>query len=239
MNFQFKNFESIKTIMPVLSFYNLKKQTTLVVLNSNLLFCLTFLKNHIGYQYKLLTVLQDLAGSTDTTILDEKPSVGDKFTLDLLKTKAGNTKISIFIMMTNLKIFRDDTTDNVEIANLANSPEDVKNKISQVCIAEYDTLDFAQSISSTSIAKNALKQLEAKKIEIPIDSDDATEIKNLKGQDKFKNLFNSESVAVGGKRKFNMNQLLEHKNKKPRTHRNLSSKNKKSRVFYNRTKKNI
>ena len=36
MNFQFKNFESIKTIMPVLSFYNLKKENTLVVLNSNL-----------------------------------------------------------------------------------------------------------------------------------------------------------------------------------------------------------
>ena len=45
-------------------------------------------------------------------------------------------------------------------------------------------------------------------------------------------------TEVGGKRKFNMNQLLEHKNKKPRTHRNLSSKNKKSKVFYNRTKKN-
>ena len=57
MNFQFKNFESIKTIMPVLSFYNLKKENTLVVLNSNLLFCLTFLKNHIGYQYKLLTCI--------------------------------------------------------------------------------------------------------------------------------------------------------------------------------------
>ncbi len=57
MNFQFKNFESIKTIMPVLSFYNLKKENTLVVLNSNLLFCLTFLKNHIGYQYKLLSCI--------------------------------------------------------------------------------------------------------------------------------------------------------------------------------------
>ena len=44
--------------------------------------------------------------------------------------------------------------------------------------------------------------------------------------------------TVGGKRKFNMNQLIEYKNKKSRTHRNLSSKNKKNKVFYNRTKKN-
>ena len=191
-------------------------------------------------QYKLLTVLQDLAGSVDTNSLLEKVSVGDKYTLDLLKPKAGNTKISIFIMMTNLKIFRDDTTDNIEISSLATSPEDVKNKISQVCIAEYDTLDFAQSISSTSIAKNALKQLEAKKTETPKDSDDTQQITNLKEQAKFKELFSQEApAAVGGKRKFNMNQLLEHKNKKPRTHRNLSSKNKKSRVFYNRSKKNI
>ena len=144
----------------------------------------------------------------------------------------------MFIMMTNLKIFRDDTTDDVAIGNVASSAEDIRNKISQVCIAEYDTLDFAQSISSTSIAKNALKQLEAKKTEIPKDSDDTELITRLKNNVAFKDLFREDTIAVGGKRKFNMNQLLEHKNKKPRTHRNLSSKNKKSKVFYNRTKKN-
>ena len=55
MNIQSKNFEAIKTVIPVLSFYSLKKENTVVVLNSNLLFCLTFLKNNIGYQYKLLS----------------------------------------------------------------------------------------------------------------------------------------------------------------------------------------
>jgi hypothetical protein len=191
------------------------------------------------YQYKLLTVLQDLAGSIDTTLLQQKISVGTNYTLNLLTPKPGNQKISIFIMMTNLKIFRDDTTDDVEINNLESSAEDIKNKISQVCIAEYDTLDFAQSISSTSIAKNALKQLEAKKIETPRDNDDTAIITRLKSNDAFKDLFSPDTATVGGKRKFNMNELLEHKNKKPRTRRNLSSKNKKSKVFYNRSKKNI
>ena len=190
------------------------------------------------YQYKLLTVLQDLAGSVDTNMLQEKQSVDNNYTLNLLQTKTGKQQISIFIMMTNLKIFRDDTTDDVAIGNVASSAEDIRNKISQVCIAEYDTLDFAQSISSTSIAKNALKQLEAKKTEIPKDSDDTELITRLKNNVAFKDLFREDTIAVGGKRKFNMNQLLEHKNKKPRTHRNLSSKNKKSKVFYNRTKKN-
>lgn len=57
MNIHSKYFEAIKTVMPILSFYNLKKENTVVVVNSNLLFCLNFLKNHIGYQYKLLSCI--------------------------------------------------------------------------------------------------------------------------------------------------------------------------------------
>jgi len=169
--------------------------------------------------YGLIDILQKLSSSP---LLKDCDTTGK--TLNLLKSKNGigktvSTKDSllgaIFIMFANYKIFLDNSAiDNEPI-------EIVKNKLDTLCKAAIDTAQFTQSISSTSVNQ----KLEAKP-QAP-----------QQGATSFENAFLSQTV--GGKRKFNMNQLLEHKNKKPRTHRNLSSKNKKSRVFYNRTKKNI
>jgi len=109
--------------------------------------------------YKLLSVLQDLAGSeskltalgyttsdktTDTT--NKKYRYLDLFKLSNEKssTKSVSSEKSLFIMFTNIKIFRDSKDDDV--IEYDNS----KTKMELICGAEKDTLDFAQSISSTT-----------------------------------------------------------------------------------------
>jgi len=59
-----KNFEEIKDLLPILTYQEFKDENILVVSNNNLLFSLQFLKNHIGYQYKLLSCISgvDLLG---------------------------------------------------------------------------------------------------------------------------------------------------------------------------------
>ena len=60
-----KNFETIKTLVPVLNYQEFKDENTLVISNSNLLFSLNFLKKHIHYQYTMLTCISgvDLLGA--------------------------------------------------------------------------------------------------------------------------------------------------------------------------------
>ena len=127
-------------------------------------------------------------------------------------------------MFTNYKIFLDNNTDEIDIKK-------IETKLDTLCKASIDTAAFTQSISSTSINKKSEDKIEDK-IEGSFSLEDAFKDTSTSRENQ------EYGFAKGGKRKFNMNQLLEHKNKKPRTHRNLSTKNKKSKVFYNRTKKN-
>ena len=108
--------------------------------------------------YKLLSVLQDLAGETNLEGNLGYKNVRDKDNneyryLDLLsKPKITGGVKSLFIMFTNLKIFRDNEKyDNPDLT------VDSKTNFDLVCGAAKDTLDFAQSISSTTQGKTETK----------------------------------------------------------------------------------
>jgi hypothetical protein len=198
-------------------------------------------------QYGLIDILQKLSESPLLSDCACK-SIGEgnnKFSLNLLEGTGTPESLSsllgaIFIMFTNYKIFLDDKS----ISNLPINQ--IGDKLDTLCTAAKDTAEFTESISSTSTNKEVV-QTKPIVQELP---EGYTKLSTL-----YPGIFNQEAsvvadvvaeatidadaiVGVGGKRKFNMNQLLEHKNKKPRTHRNLSFKNKKNKVFYNRTKKN-
>lgn len=55
MNFKLKHFEDIKNIIPILSFQRFNEEVILIVSVDKLLFVLNLLKNHIGYQFHLLS----------------------------------------------------------------------------------------------------------------------------------------------------------------------------------------
>jgi len=109
--------------------------------------------------YKLLSVLQDLAGESNLEDSLGYKEVKDKDNkvlyryLDLLsKPKITDGVKSLFIMFTNLKIFRDNEKyDNPDLT------VDSKTNFDLVCGAAKDTLDFAQSISSTTQGKTETK----------------------------------------------------------------------------------
>jgi NADH/F420H2 dehydrogenase subunit C len=57
MSIKIKQFEEIKNILPVLAYQKFNDQIILVVSVDKLLFSLNVLKNHIGYNYQLLTCI--------------------------------------------------------------------------------------------------------------------------------------------------------------------------------------
>ena len=135
-------------------------------------------------EFKLLSILQHLAQQNhilnNLQIKSYKNGENDEYTLDLFKTQEGKSKDvvttpregegegegegqkqnkekGLFIMFTNIKIFRDDSTlstgtDSFNISNSlnTNSKKNLNNNLNLLCDAEYDTLEFAQSISSTT-----------------------------------------------------------------------------------------
>jgi len=137
-------------------------------------------------EFKLLSILQHLAQQNhilnNLQIKSYKNSENNEYTLDLFKTQEGKSKgvvttprdgegegegegegqkqnkeKGLFIMFTNIKIFRDDSTlstgtDSFNISNSlnTNSKKNLNNNLNLLCDAEYDTLEFAQSISSTT-----------------------------------------------------------------------------------------
>ena len=100
-------------------------------------------------KYKLLSILQKLANQNpDLEALKPTTTENDKNQIDLFKksTTQADEKTkekSLFVMFSNIKIFTDKAdNDNKDFANAS-----AKNTI---CTAEFDTLEFAQSISSTT-----------------------------------------------------------------------------------------
>lgn len=55
MNTKIKKFEELKNILPVLASQRFKDESTLIISVDKVLFVLTCLKNHISYQYKMLS----------------------------------------------------------------------------------------------------------------------------------------------------------------------------------------
>ena len=112
-------------------------------------------------KYRLLSILQSLANQNSNldqlaTKVYKNKADANEYTLDLFTSKSGTifapqtTKKSLFVMFTNIKIFRDDS--KTFASDLINSKDDDKLKpnLELLCAAEYDTLEFAQSISSTT-----------------------------------------------------------------------------------------
>jgi hypothetical protein len=140
-------------------------------------------------------------------------------------TKAGK-KNALFVMFTNIKIFRDDkppganaTEDNKKRSTASDHLTDkddgkLKNNLNLLCPAELDTLEFAQSISSTTQSGATAAAAPA----APAPSSTGGSYNNSKYKLK----------------RFNMKELT-HKQKKhnARTHKNksrkLSNKNLKAR----------
>ena len=83
------------------------------------------------------------------------------------------------------------------------------------------------SISSSAISKKA--EVKSKPTEVKADESTFSTL----------GTYQEDASASGGRRKFNLKELMNNPKSKPKTHRNNSFKNKKSRVFYNRTKKNV
>jgi NADH/F420H2 dehydrogenase subunit C len=57
MNIQIKKFEELNKIVPVLVYQRTGDESSIVVSNDNVLLSLNCLKQHIGYQYNLLTCI--------------------------------------------------------------------------------------------------------------------------------------------------------------------------------------
>ena len=188
-------------------------------------------------KYRLLAILQSLANQNSdldqlATKLYKNKANANEYTLDLFKSKpilgapaaaapaaaaaaAAKQKKSLFVMFTNIKIFRDDSTKSTDKSDIETDPANkyLKTNLELLCAAEYDTLEFAQSISSTTQGA-------------------ATAVASGGSKTKSNNI-----------KYFSMNELNK-KNNKIKTRRNFSITNKKhnknkDKMFSTRSKKNI
>ena len=113
-------------------------------------------------QFKLLQVLQDLSGQPTTLEnLGIKHYLHHKsqpcYYYDLFSTNEQQAdkivkKNALFIMFANIKIFRDDYNDESNLDD-----ENGKSTLKLLCSAEFDTLEFAQDISSTTLHYQSVK----------------------------------------------------------------------------------
>jgi hypothetical protein len=182
--------------------------------------------------YRLLSVLQDLAQSNPTlsALWDD-----NKKYLDIMTSTAGKTSAlgAIFVMFTNIKVFLDKATD--EITDKANTL--LQAELNKLCTAEFDTLEFAESISSATRSKPPPKPivpvapLEAgKKTIADFIVNPANAVNNLG-----KGLFNGG--AIKQYRKFNLNDLKPKHNIYRRT-KKVKSIKRNNNQRSQRTKKN-
>jgi len=187
-----------------------------------------------------------------------------KKSLNLLKkrgaSEASNGALgAIFLMFSNYKIFLDNDTDAI-------SKETLGTQLDTLCVASKDTAVFTESISSTSrgtaaskapattasaavakavapVVKLSDKYLFLKSGYTPSAASSAEPAVVVAASTTSTSESDPEgfggNATSGGRRKFNLKELMNNHKSKPKTHRNNSFKNKKSRVFYNRTKKNV
>jgi len=99
-------------------------------------------------KYRLLSMLQGLA-NPDTNLLDY---VNEKDrTFNLQQTTASESeKKALFIMLAHIKCYSGNSTNPLNKLDINDPAPTLKDTLQKICTAEYDTLEFAQSISSTS-----------------------------------------------------------------------------------------
>ena len=109
--------------------------------------------------YRILSILQQLAGNESNL---DKLNFPEGYNYPNLyqspdETSVNNKLGSIFIMFTNIKIFLNAETDDLELESIKlKEKEKLASALSKICTAEYDTLEFAQSISATTITQPQL-----------------------------------------------------------------------------------
>ena len=98
--------------------------------------------------YRLLSILQKLKNATtDLEQYKYKINTIETFNLQQEYNKTPDQQSpALFIMLAHIKCFGDDTNIN----DLKINDTTLDNTLQKICTAEYDTLYFAQSISSTS-----------------------------------------------------------------------------------------
>ena len=111
-------------------------------------------------KFQLLSMLQDLAGNqSDLSSLDEVTTEKGAYPnlMTPLGQGAGVNKFgAIFVMFANIKAYiRDPAT-----YELTNEDDALKKELPKLCTAEFDTLEFAESISSTTYNKKNLATLD-------------------------------------------------------------------------------
>ena len=197
--------------------------------------------------YGLIDILQELS-SAPLLANCEIEINGTSSTINLLKSKSTTTTTTtttttisklgaIFIMFANYKMFLDKTDID------SKSITEAKADLSTLCTAAKDTAEFTESISSTSINKIKDTPIIPTKV---VHNSFVEHYKKTYGNALTPILQLLEQVAQGGKRKFNINQLLNNNNQhnqKHKTHkikRFSSMKNilKNNKLFSTKTKKN-
>ena len=100
--------------------------------------------------YKLLSILQKLSNASTKLgdYINETTS-----TFNLQKNTANpvqdtNKSQALFIMLAHIKCFSGDSNNKLNEKDI--NDQQLDNTLQKICTAEYDTLEFAQSISSTS-----------------------------------------------------------------------------------------
>ena len=107
--------------------------------------------------YILLSLLQSLNNrQTDLGTLEKKQIIQDStsnyYILDLDSYNPALPKSnSMFVMFANMRVYKD-IGDKTKNSSLIDSNKTLKSNLQLICTAETDTLEFAQSISSTVVA---------------------------------------------------------------------------------------
>jgi hypothetical protein len=190
--------------------------------------------------YRLLSVLQELAKSNSKL---EELWDDINYSLDIMKASAagGGALGAIFVMFTNIKVFLDKDTDKLDKRN-----DTLKPELDKLCTAEFDTLEFAESISSATRTK---VKAPAQAAAAPVAAEEAgkpTLLEQL-GQN-LKNIVAQKIFAEGGGshtkyRKFNIQELNVKNNKYRKTRKvqslkKLKNKQDKNKILQSKTKKN-
>lgn len=87
--------EFLSDIIPIITSNTIKNETSIVINNTNLLFCLNILKNHINYQYSLLSCI------TGVDLLNKNYRFGIFY--DILSLKH-NSRLRIKVYLNELTV---------------------------------------------------------------------------------------------------------------------------------------
>ena len=178
--------------------------------------------------YGLLDILQQLAGNGKEYKQTKSPINRLFYTIDLFSSaeEESPSSSSIFVMLTNIKLFLEDDSYQSE-------SKDLEPKVKGlICSAAFDTLEFAQSISSLTQNNKVPSLSQSDKSTGKFKITDLYKFIDsnlnyiLKGVDikkgGYKKNFKNINTNTNTNPNTNLKQLdiLIHKSKQPKTHRN-------------------